>query len=253
MILRRRNTLTGVEYRNDPTIMAWELANEPRPGGGEEGNEAVIDTFLRWIGSISSFIREIDPRHLVTTGSEGSKGCLESIELFRRAHAIPTIDYAVFHLWPKNWGWFKVDRHQETLPESVSRAEAYFREHVAAADALDKPIVLEEFGLDRDGGLSIDHAVTSRDCLYGRILGLIEESIGSGGPAAGSNFWLWGGEGRPLAAGDAAPAADGIGPGDNPQEPQGLNTVLDCDSSTLALLAAHYSKLRRLGMKCLNE
>jgi len=245
MILRRTNSLTGVEYRNDPTIMAWELANEPRPGGGEQGDDAVIAAFLGWIESISSFIREIDPRHLVTTGSEGSKGSLESIELFRRAHAIPTIDYAVFHLWPKNWGWFKVDRHQETLPESLSNAEAYFREHVAVADALDKPVVLEEFGLDRDGGLSIDQPVTSRDRLYGRILGLIEESIGNGGSAAGSNFWLWGGEGRPLAAGDAAPPEDGIGAGDMLQEGQGLNTVFDCDQSTLALLAAHYAKLRQ--------
>ena len=245
MILRRTNTLTGVEYRNDPTIMAWELANEPRPGGSAEGDDTVVPAFLGWIESTASFIREIDPRHLVTTGSEGSKGSLESIDLFRRAHASPTIDYAVFHLWPKNWGWFKVDRHQETIPESLSNAEAYFREHVAVADALDKPVVLEEFGLDRDGGLSIDYPVTSRDRLYGRILGLIEESIAAGGSAAGSNFWLWGGEGRPLLAGDAAPPEDGIGAGDMLQEGQGLNTVFDCDQSTLALLAAHYSKLRQ--------
>jgi mannan endo-1,4-beta-mannosidase len=245
MILRRTNTLTGAEYRNDPTIMAWELANEPRPGGGEEDYDAVIGPFLRWIKSISSLIREIDPLHLVTTGSEGSKGSLESIRLFREAHAIPTIDYAVFHLWPKNWGWFKVDRHQETLPESVSKAEAYFREHVAVADALDKPVVLEEFGLDRDGGVTIDRPVGCRDVFYGKILGLIEESVGNGGSAAGSNFWLWGGEGRPASPGETDPPADGIGAGDMLQEAPGLNTVFDCDQTTLALLSAHYSRLRQ--------
>lgn len=29
-VLTRRNSLTGVEYRDDPTIFAWELINEPR-------------------------------------------------------------------------------------------------------------------------------------------------------------------------------------------------------------------------------
>jgi hypothetical protein len=29
-VLTRRNTITGIEYRNDPTIFAWELINEPR-------------------------------------------------------------------------------------------------------------------------------------------------------------------------------------------------------------------------------
>nr|DAD20943.1 TPA_asm: hypothetical protein HUJ06_022406 [Nelumbo nucifera] len=29
-ILTRRNSLTGIEYRDDPTIFAWELINEPR-------------------------------------------------------------------------------------------------------------------------------------------------------------------------------------------------------------------------------
>ncbi|CAH9126827.1 unnamed protein product, partial [Cuscuta epithymum] len=29
-MLTRKNTVTGIKYRDDPTIFAWELINEPR-------------------------------------------------------------------------------------------------------------------------------------------------------------------------------------------------------------------------------
>ena len=36
-IVNRRNSITGVLYRDDPTIMAWDLANEPYVLGDASG------------------------------------------------------------------------------------------------------------------------------------------------------------------------------------------------------------------------
>jgi len=79
--------------------------------------------------------------------------------------------------------------------------------------------------------------------LYAALLGQIEQSAAQGGSAAGSNFWLWGGEGRPPQFADAP---DGIGAGDMLQEEPGRNTVFDCDASTLKILRDHYAALQQL-------
>lgn len=47
-IITRKNKYTGQFYFEDPTIMAWELANEPRPGRGEE-SIPYLEYFYNWI------------------------------------------------------------------------------------------------------------------------------------------------------------------------------------------------------------
>lgn len=244
MLLGRKNTVTGRTYRDEPAIMAWELANEPRPGEREKENDAVFASFLLWIDSTSKYIHSLDRNHLVTTGSEGNMGCLYTDENFRRVHAVRTIDYATFHLWPNNWLWYRRADFATTIGPTIEKARDYAARHLAVGEALNKPVVLEEFGLDRDAGLTVDFPTSSRDRLYAELLGMIESSAARGGAAAGSNFWLWGGEGRPPHT--AADSADGLGAGDMPQEAAGLNAVFDCDQTTLKILREHFAKLRKI-------
>lgn len=241
MLVARRNTVTGRLYRDDPTIMTWQLANEPRPGEREGEGEAVFAAFLHWVATTSAFIHSLDANHLVTTGSEGYQGCGYSDERFRTVHAVAGIDYAVFHLWPKNWRWFDVTQPAETIEATLTKSRDYVLRHFAEAAKIDKPVVCEEFGLDRDGGLGAEVSTTCRDRLYAEVFSLIESSRCAGGPAAGSNFWLWGGEGRPPQLADAP---DGIGTGDMQQEEPGRNTVFDSDVSTLAILREHFAALK---------
>src|SRR6266404_6589683 len=106
MILSRTNKINGKPYREDPTIMSWEIANEPRPM-----RPAANQAYKKWIAESAAMIKSIDKNHLITTGHEGWIGT-ESIGLFEEVHADKNIDYLTIHIWPKNWGWItggKVD------------------------------------------------------------------------------------------------------------------------------------------------
>lgn len=245
-VVNRRNVYTGVSYRDDPTIMAWELANEPRPGSNDGGRQ-YYEAFKHWIADTAKYIHELDGNHLVTTGSEGSWGTLNDDELFMDSHQTQYIDYLTFHLWLKNWSWFDVKQPESDYEDALSKAFAYIDEHVEMARRLNKPIVLEEFGVERDNA---DYRVKSgtvyRDRFYRRFFERIYVMAAEGEPIAGSNFWSWGGLGRSSGEDFVWREGDGF-TGDPPQEPQGLNSVFDVDTSTLTILKSHADAMKSLG------
>src|SRR5205814_5015299 len=59
-LLNRVNPLTGVAYKNDPAIMAWELGNEPRcQGSGTYGYSSNCNTTMitSWVSEMSAYIK----------------------------------------------------------------------------------------------------------------------------------------------------------------------------------------------------
>ena len=219
MLVDHTNPYTGLAYRDDPTIFAWELANEPRRYP------------LAWINDTAAYIKSLDPNHLLTTGSEGSPPW--EGQDFRQTHAGPAIDYTTIHIWPQNWGWY-----DPADPSSYAEAEAnalkYLAEHAGMSAALGKPLVLEEFGLARDfeplNDIYAPAAPTAlRDLFYAAMFNAVYASASSGGALAGDNFWAW--------AGAARPGDPWIG--DPPHETPGWYSVYDADAATLALIAAH--------------
>ncbi|WP_028916917.1 cellulase family glycosylhydrolase [Pseudoxanthomonas sp. J35] len=244
-VVGRTNSITGVAYADDPTVMSWQLANEPRPGSDRDGR-ANFEAYRAWIADTAGFIRRLAPKQLVSTGSEGEKGSLGDMALFLQAHDTPNVDYLTFHLWPSNWGWIDHGDPAARLDTGLATSLAYIDRHIEVAGKLGKPIVLSEFGLNRDRG-SYDPAsgVEARDRFYRAIYDRLLERAGAGKPIAGSNFWAWGGRGRTDNPDWMWQAGDPF-TGDPPQEAQGLFSLFDSDASTLELVSAHARAIRAL-------
>jgi mannan endo-1,4-beta-mannosidase len=247
MIVTRKNTVDGRLYAEDPTIMSWQLVNEPRPGRDNEEGRKNLPAFYRWIDQTAMFIHSLDTNHLVNAGSEGTVGTLQSEEYYLQAYRTSHVDYLNLHLWPLNWGWFNPKQWEETLPPTETKAVAYINQHIALARRLGKPIVMDEFGLGRDNAEILPGTSTrARDRYYRLIFRILEDSARAGAPIAGSNFWGWGGEGR-------AQHPDGMWRmgdpfvGDPPQEPQGRNSIFISDTSTIRIIREHGLQMLKLG------
>jgi len=235
-LINRKNTITNKFYKHDPAIMSWQLANEPRPGDREEGkrNYAI---FSKWINETAGYIKSLDKNHLVSTGNEGTAGCIGSAKVFKEIHSYDNVDYMTFHLWILNWQWFDPLKAEETYPEAKKKAVAYVKEHIGYANEVGKPIVIEEFGIPRDmHKFSPETSTVYRDKYYDTLFNEIYKDAASGGPMVGSNFWGWGGFGNARDTEIADWKSGDDFTGDPPQEPQGRNSVFVGDSSTVEIL-----------------
>jgi mannan endo-1,4-beta-mannosidase len=243
-LVARRNSVTGVRYADDPTIMSWQLANEPRPGGSNEVGLRQLPDYLAWIAATARLIKSLDPNHLVSTGSEGSQGCLGRDDCALEAHRSADVDYVTAHIWPQNWGWVDPGNLAGTWDKAEVKVRDYIARQTAIARAAGKPLVIEEFGFPRDGGSFDPGSSTAfKDRFYAVIYASVEDSMRTGGPIAGSNFWAWGGEGRAAHTDRRFRPGDSNYMGDPPHEPQGWYSVLDSDRSTQTLIRAHAAAL----------
>lgn len=240
-VVKRTNTFTNTPYVKDPTIMAWELCNEPR---GVDN----VEPYLKWIDSSSSYIKSMDPNHLVTVGSEGETSAPEYSGCdFVKTHGFKNIDYTTVHIWIQNWDWYHPKKHDETYANAKTKALDYLKKHIQQAKEMNKPFVLEEFGIMKDDG-SFDPKSSSvhRDDFYSTMMGEVYKYAKDSASASGVSFWAWGGEGRPKKIQGWWKAGDDF-IGDPPHEEQGWYSVYDTDSSTQVVLKKYADLFNELG------
>ena len=237
-IVSRTNRYNQIKYVDDPTIMSWQIGNEPRAFSDENK-----EPFARWMADVAAQIKSLDPNHMVSSGSEGSWGCEMDMNLFEKIHADPNISYLNIHIWPYNWSWVKADSLKELLPRAKENTKKYIDDHMVIARKYSKPIVLEEFGFPRDGfSFSKEAPTTARDEYYRYVFDLIRQDRESGGLFAGCNFWAWGGFAGQNPDHVFWEKGDDY-TGDPAQEQQGLNSVFATDS-TIEIIKAENRKLQ---------
>ena len=237
-IVSRTNRYNQIKYVDDPTIMSWQIGNEPRAFSDENK-----EPFARWMADVAAQIKSLDPNHMVSSGSEGSWGCEMDMNLFEKIHADPNINYLNIHIWPYNWSWVKADSLKELLPRAKENTKKYIDDHMVIARKYSKPIVLEEFGFPRDGfSFSKEAPTTARDEYYRYVFDLIRQDRESGGLFAGCNFWAWGGFAGQNPGHVFWEKGDDY-TGDPAQEQQGLNSVFATDS-TIEIIKAENRKLQ---------
>lgn len=236
-VLTRINSITGQDYKNDPTIMAWQLANEPR-------GMARSRSFRRWIKATARLIKATDQNHLVSLGSEGNTSSMLAGNRFQKDHAIAEIDYCTAHVWVENWGWYDPE-DPSSFEKGMEKALDYIEEHHTMAKRLGKPFVLEEFGIARDRRSFLTSSqVKTRIRYFERIfeqgLNFMKEGV-----YCGLNFWAWGGEGRPTSPGEFWKRGDDY-IGDPPHEQQGWYSIYQSDSTSHALFKEWTAKIGQM-------
>ncbi|WP_345947918.1 beta-mannosidase [Mucilaginibacter sp. PAMB04274] len=237
-LVTRTNTYTNKKYIDDTAIMAWELANEPRPM-----TAANNDKYLDWIARTSSLIKGLDRNHLVTIGSEGDIASDMDRTVYENANRLPGIDYLTIHIWPKNWNWFKDTSISVGFNDVLKNTKNYIDRHVTIAEKLNKPLVIEEFGLPRDlHSFDPTSSTLWRDKYYHFVFSIWQSSVQKQGVINGANFWAVGGTARakPEQKYWWKPGDDYTG--DPPQEEQGLNAVFNTDDSTWKVIRSYTKK-----------
>lgn len=132
----RRNTVTGVLYRDDPTIFGWELMNEAQVITGRWAERRA------WFAEMSAYLKSLDPNHMVAPGAWGYRSSSERRE-WLADHAIPSIDYCDVHNYPR-------DDH-DSFVDSPAALKEFIANRAAAAFSLGKPLVFGEFGMSVNG------------------------------------------------------------------------------------------------------
>jgi hypothetical protein len=168
VVINRVNTCNGRVYKDDPTVFAWELANEPR------AQTAGLTVLNAWVQEMSAYVKGLDANHMVAVGIEGFYSSnrnpvswMQNMGTdFVTTQQPATVDFAVSHSWPDWWG------------TNQSQTLSYVQQQITDAHTvLHKPYVLEEFGKKRP--------LSTRDDWYAHYTDLVYNNR-----AGGWNFWI---------------------------------------------------------------
>jgi mannan endo-1,4-beta-mannosidase len=177
-------------YRNDPTIVAWQLMNEATAvtdaGGSCPDQDIAAAALQAWAADMATVVKSIDPNHLLSVGTSGSSQCGTTGSRYQALYAIPGVDIC--------------ESHDYTSP-AVAISDGVLFE-IASCANLGKPIFVGEVGIT---GSDVGGNLIQRASLYS---GKFTAQMAAG--MAGELVWAW----RSTGDGGSSLSSYDIGPGD---------------------------------------
>ncbi len=109
VILNHVNIYTGIAYKDDPTIMSWELGNE-------------LSAPFNWVQMMANDIKSIDPQHLVMDGNYEQANETTN---FLKDLQIGALDIYAGHYYPPTISTFEIEVQQANNAGKVFVADEY--------------------------------------------------------------------------------------------------------------------------------
>ncbi|XP_034207027.1 mannan endo-1,4-beta-mannosidase 1-like [Prunus dulcis] len=225
-VLTRINSITRVAYKDDPTIFAWELINEPRCQSDVSG--ALLQ---QWVTEMAAHVKSIDSEHLLEIGLEGfygettpdkkqyNPGNLEFGSDFIATNLLPQIDFATIHIYADQW------LSGESEEAQAGFVDRWVQAHIQDCNTVvKKPLLVAEFGKSYK---LPGYVLQKRDAYFGKIYSDIYSSASRGGSCVGGLFWQL-----------MAPNMDTFG--------DGYEVVLEQSPTTATVIAQQSRKLNGL-------
>ena len=125
-------------YKNNPTILAWQLMNEAevKPYGGSGSCSVNAEQTLKAFATdVSGLVKSIDSNHLVSLGTIGGGQCGAQGDEYQDLHDIPTVDLCEYH-----------DYGSPTAPMPGDQFNGLQR-RLTQCNALGKPLFVGETGI----------------------------------------------------------------------------------------------------------
>jgi endo-1,4-beta-mannosidase len=176
-------------YASNPTIMAWQLLNEPEDATGvKDGpcSPTAARTLQSFAHTMAAIVKLIDPFHLLSLGTAGFGQCGAMGAEYQALYNDPNIDICNYH-----------DYGNPSLPLLQGMTNG-LGARVQQAKNLNKPLMVDEMGVDlqkhSNGSLQ-----TRADIFATRIKGMFDAGL------VGVLVWDWNWPYR---------SANDVGPGD---------------------------------------
>jgi len=166
--VNRRNSISGILFKDDPAILSYELLNEGRFTTGTDTNGCTVNSYLfttlkAWHLEMGTYLKSQDPNHMLGTGSQSQfvdyvandyvHNCTAAYgQGYAQTHALSVFDYFDFHIYPHNdlpGTGIRPYGQSFGFPNTPTKAgfEAQIAEYVNVAKAAVKPVMCNEIGL----------------------------------------------------------------------------------------------------------